>query len=280
MRNSLDFEQGKAFQKAEIMLQVENIALWTGISGGRLKVSRSLLHLKKTLPPKGSSLNLKRRTNLEKGDTIHSSSWKNNPGSKTWCKPKKYIWKLIPGFHCEPEQLVTWWQRCSKGNLSHSVLAEWECSAELHTEWKHKQQSAFRQKNPLLHWGWGGKGEKAAGWSFVEPKGTNRSNKLHCFRSSYSSDISSSHPPPVTNTATAWNRTRCVAKEVTKQILPKTSGISSGAGIESFYSIQEATGRLNHATKRTREDRNKKVTESFLPWALLPRLRRKLYFSV
>lgn len=68
LRNSLDFEQGKAFQKAEIMLQVEDTALWTGISGSRLKVSRSLLHLKThSLPSKGSSWTLMMRTNLTTG---------------------------------------------------------------------------------------------------------------------------------------------------------------------------------------------------------------------
>lgn len=107
------------------------------------------------------------------------------------------------------------------------------------------------------------KGEKG-GWSFVEPMETNRGNKPYCFIINSSTDsllISSS-----CNTGTVWNRAKRVAKEVTtRQILLKTSRTSSGAGTESFYSVQEATGRLKHATKRNREDRNKVVTECFLP---------------
>lgn len=121
------------------------------------------------------------------------------------------------------------------------------------TEWKNKQQSAFRQKNPLLHWRWGGKGEKAAGWSFMEPKQTNRGINPIVLWAVILLTTSSSHPRPVTNTGTVWNRTKHVAKEVTRQILLKTTRTSSDAGTESFYGIQKATGRLNHAIT---EDRN------------------------
>lgn len=162
LRNSLDFELGKAFQKAEIMLQVEDTALWTGVSGSRLKVSRSLFHLKKHSLPSKDPLQLLQWEQTSKRETLHRAPpQKNNPESKTWCSQRSTSESLSLAFIVSQNSLWPDDSLAPEGNLSHSVLAEWECSAELHTEWKHKQQSAFRQKNPLLHWGWG---EKAAGW--------------------------------------------------------------------------------------------------------------------
>lgn len=184
MRNSLNFEQGKALQKAEIMLQVEDRALWTSISGSRLK---------KSPPPEKTPFqgilfqsydeNKPRKRRHYTELLLRRTILKAKPDASQRSTSESLSLVFIVGQNnpWPDDSLVP------KGNLSHSALVEWECSAGLHTEWKHKQ-SAFTQKNPLLHGGWGGKGEKAAGRSFVEPKWTNRANKPHCFISSYSSD--------------------------------------------------------------------------------------------
>lgn len=82
------------------MLQVEDTAPWTSISGSRLKVSRSLLHPKKHPLTSKGSLTLTMKTNLQKGDTTQSSSleeksWKQNLLQAKEVHPKAYPWPSL-----------------------------------------------------------------------------------------------------------------------------------------------------------------------------------------
>lgn len=90
--------------------------------------------------------------------------------SQTFIGSKNSLW---PDDHITPMR-----------NLSDCVLVEWQCSAELHMEWKHKQKTAFREPiaTMRLQGEWGGS-------SGMELYGTqvniNRRNEPYCFISNY-----------------------------------------------------------------------------------------------
>lgn len=127
------------------------------------------------------------RTNLQKGDTTQSSSLEVLT-AKPDASPRSTSESLSLTLIVSQNSLWPDDSIVPIGNLSHSVLDEWECSAELRTEWKHKQHSAFTQKNPLLHWGWGGRGGESSRMELYGTKANKQRHKPYCFISSYSSD--------------------------------------------------------------------------------------------